>query len=443
MDVLIVISLILLNGLFAMSEVALLTARRSRLETLANGGDALAAAAIKLSADPTRFLSTIQIGITSIGLLNGIFGEAVFAAPLSAWFQSLGFESQPSNIAATTVIVVSITYASIVIGELVPKRLGQHNAESIARLVAWPMRTLATITAPFVHLLAKSTNAILKPLLRLLGIRTQEDGPQALSVEELRTIVLESSNILPKKHGTILLNLFELEAITVDDVMVPRNQIEAINLAAPLEEITQQLVTSHHRRVLAYVDHLDEISGTLRIRHALNLMHHDELTLESLRKLTRAPFFVLSGTPLFTQLQQFQEGHDRLGLIVDEYGELQGLVTLEDILEEIIGEFTTNSPMRAGGYSKQGDGSYLIEGSTPLRDLNRKLGFLFPLDGPKTLNGLLLEHFQDIPEPNTSIRIAGHPLEIVQTQDRVVKVVRATPPDKAQQLPETKPNADQ
>ena len=428
MDVLIVVSLILLNGLFAMSEVALLTARRSRLETLSNSGDALAAAAIKLSADPTRFLSTIQIGITSIGLLNGIFGEAVFAAPLSAWFQSLGFESHVSNIAATTVIVVSITYVSIVLGELVPKRLGQHNAESIARLVAWPMLTLATLCAPFVHLLAKSTHAILNPLLRLLRIQTQENGPQALSVEELRTIVLESSNILPKKHGTILLNLFELEAITVDDVMVPRSQIEAINLSLPLEEITQQLTTSHHRRVVAYTGHLDEIAGTIRIRHALNLLHRDELTSESLRKLARAPFFVLSGTPLFTQLQTFQENQERLGLIVDEYGELQGLVTLEDILEEIIGEFTTNSPMRAGGYSKQDDGSFLIEGSTPLRELNRKLGFQFPLDVPKTLNGLLLEHFQDIPEPNTSVKIAGVPLEIVQTQGRIVKVVRAAPP---------------
>ncbi len=428
MEVLIVISLILLNGLFAMSEVALLTARRSRLETLANGGDALATAAVKLSADPTRFLSTIQIGITSIGLLNGIFGEAVFATPLSAWFQSRGFDTQISNIAATAVIVISITYFSIVIGELVPKRLGQHNAESIARLVAWPMHVLATISAPFVHLLSISTNAILKPLLRLLRIQTQENGPQALSVEELRTIVLESSNILPKKHGTILLNLFELEAITVDDVMVPRNQIEAINLSAPLEEITQQLVTSHHRRVVAYVDHLDEITGTLRIRHALNLLHRDELSIDALRKLVREPFFVLSGVPLFTQLQNFQEGQDRLGLIVDEYGELQGLVTLEDILEEIIGEFTTNSPMRAGGYSKQDDGSYLIEGSTPLRELNRKLGFHFPLDGPKTLNGLLLEHFQDIPEANTSVKIAGVALEIVHTQGRIVKVVRALPP---------------
>jgi Mg2+/Co2+ transporter CorB len=324
--------------------------------------------------------------------------------------------------------VVSITYVSIVIGEIVPKRLGQYRAESIARLVAWPMRALAFISAPFVALLAKSTNALLKPLLRLFGIRQEESGAQPLSAEELRTIVLESSNILPKKHSTILLNLFELEAITVDDIMVPRSQIETINLSAPFDETTQQITTAHHRRVVAYTGRLDEIAGTLRIRHALNLLHRDELTPESLRQLAREPFFVLSGTPLFTQLNNFQEGHDRLGLIVDEYGELQGLVTLEDILEEIIGEFTTNSPMRAGGYTKQVDGSYLIEGGTPLRELNRKLGFAFPLDGPKTLNGLLLEHLQDIPEPNTSLKIADVALEIVHTQGRIVKVVRATPP---------------
>jgi len=273
-----------------------------------------------------------------------------------------------------------------------------------------------------------------------LWIRPQS-APQDYkpSVEELRTLVLEAGYI-PHKHQSILINLFDLEAVTVNDVMVPRNQIEAINLAAPLEEITQQLTTSHHRRVVAYTGHLDEITGTIRIRHALNLLHRDELTQASLRKLTRDPFFVLSGTPLFTQLQNFQEGHDRLGLIVDEYGEMQGLVTLEDILEEIIGEFTMASPMRAGGYSKQDDGSYLIEGSTPLRELNRKLGFQFPLDGPKTLNGLLLEHLQDIPEPNTSIRIAGYPLEIVHTQDRVVKMVRATPPRAAPQAPENAPH---
>ena len=431
MEMLILASLILLNAVFAMSEVALLTARKPRLATLANQGDKLAAAAVKLGEEPTRFLSTIQIGITSIGLLSGIVGEAVLAAPLAVWLQSFGLEQKASGVAATAVVVVFITYFSIVIGELVPKRLGQHNAEGIARLAAWPMRALAMVSAPFVHLLSSSTDAILKPLLKLLRIEHQESGTQALSVDEIRTIVLESSNFLPKKHVTILLNLFDLEAITVDDVMVPRNHIEAVDLSSPLEQIRQQIATSHHRRLLVYRGNLDEVIGTLRVRDVLNLVQHEELTKERLEEVIREPYFVPAGTPLFSQMQNFQEHQDRLSLVVDEYGELMGLVTLEDILEEVIGEFTTQSPLQTGGYVRQPDGSYLVEGATLLRELNRKLGFNFLLDGPKTLNGLILEHLQTIPEPNTSVKIAGYPLEIVQTQGRAVKAVRMVPPTAA------------
>ena len=427
MELLILACLILLNGALAMSEVALLTARRSRLTTLAKHGDTLAAAAVKLSGEPTRFLSTIQIGITSIGLLTGIFSEAVLAAPLSVWLQTLGLELKVSNAVATGFIVICVTYVSIVAGELVPKRLGQHNAENIARLVAWPMRTLASLSGPFVHLLAVSTDAILSALLRLLRIQPQESGPQPLSPEEIRTIVLESSNILPKKHVSILLNLFDLQAITVDDVMVPRNHIEAIDLAAPIEQIRHQIATSHHRRVLVVEGHLDEVLGTLRVRDVLNLLQNEELTQDKLRGLMRETYYVPSGTPLFAQLQNFQEQQDRMSLVVDEYGALMGLLTLEDILEEMIGEFTTQSPLQTGGFVKQSDGSYLVEGATLLRELNRKLGFNFPLDGPKTLNGLILEHLQAMPEPSTSLKIAGQPLEIVQTQDRVVKAVRILP----------------
>ncbi|MGH8641248.1 MAG: CNNM domain-containing protein, partial [Burkholderiales bacterium] len=211
MEMLILAFLILLNGLFAMSEVALLTARHSRLATLARGGDVLADAAVKLGAEPTRFLSTIQIGITSIGLLNGIFSEAVLAEPLAVWLQSLGMEDKLSSGVSTALVVIGVTYVSIVVGELVPKRLGQHNAEDIARLVAWPMRSAARITAPFVNLLAMSTNALLHLILKVFRIRPQDSGPQPLSAEEIRTIVLESSNYLPKKHVSILLNLFDLQ----------------------------------------------------------------------------------------------------------------------------------------------------------------------------------------------------------------------------------------
>ena len=431
MEMLILACLILLNGAFAMSEVALLTARRSRLTTLARRGDALAAAAVKLSSEPTRFLSTIQIGITSIGLLTGIVSEAVLAAPLAVRLQGFGIDLKVSNILATAIVVLSVTYVSIVVGELVPKRLGQHNAEDIARRVAWPMRALASLSAPFVHLLAVSTDALLNALLKLLRIEPQESGPQPLSPEEIRTIVLESSNILPKKHVSILLNLFDLQAITVDDVMVPRNHIEAIDLAAPIEQIRHQIATSHHRRVLLMQGGLDEVLGTLRVRDVLNLLQNEELTADKLRELMREAYYVPAGTPLFAQLQNFQEQQDRMSLVVDEYGELMGLVTLEDILEEMIGEFTTQSPLLTGGFVKQPDGSYLVEGATLLRELNRKLGFSFPLDGPKTLNGLILEHLQSMPEPGTALKIAGQPLEIVQTQDRVVKAVKVVPPPRA------------
>jgi len=428
MEMLILAFLILLNGFFAMAEVALLTARKPRLAALANQGDTLAAAAVKLGGEPTRFLSTVQIGITSIGLLMGIFGEAVLAAPLGAWLQSLGLEEKASGAAATAIVVISVTYVSIVVGELVPKRLGQHNAENIARLVAWPMRSLAVISAPFVQLLTASTNAVLNPLLRLLRIRPQESSAQPLSAEEIRTIVLESSNFLPKKHVSILLNLFDLEAITVNDVMVPRNHLDAVDIDAPIEQIRHQIATAHHRRLLVYRGNLDEVVGTLRVRDVLALGQNEELTREKLREIAREPNFVPAGTPLFSQLQHFQEQQDRLSLVVDEYGELLGLVTMEDILEELIGEFTTQSPLQAGGFVRQSDGSYLVEGATLLRELNRKLGFNFPLDGPKTLNGLILEYLQDIPVPATSIKIAGHALEIVQTHDRVVKAVRVLPP---------------
>ena len=186
--------------------------------------------------------------------------------------------------------------------------------------------------------------------------------------------------------------------------------------------------TAYHRRLLVYNGRLDEVVGTLRVRNALTLMQRGELRKETLAEIVRQPYFIPSGTPLFSQLQNFQEQQDRVSLVVDEYGELKGLVTLEDILEEIIGEFTTQSPLQTRGYQRQPDGSYLVEGGALLRELNRKLGFHFPLDGPKTLNGLILEHLQDIPEPNTSLKIAGHYLEIVQTQDRVVKAVRILAP---------------
>ena len=424
MELMILICLILLNGMFAMSEVALLMARKPRLSALAAHGDRLAGAALKLAEQPTRFLSTIQIGITSIGLLNGIVGEAIFAAPLALWLQAQGMEIKASGILATAGVVLVITYFSIIVGELVPKRLGQHNAEAIARLVAWPMRMLARVSAPFVHLLSASTEALLKPLLRLLRIRPQEDGAQPLSPEEIRTIVLESSHVLPKKHASILLNLFELGDITVHDVMLPRAKIEAIRLDDDMEAIARQLTTSYYRELPVFRGGSDEIAGVLHLRKVLGLLFAGTLDRKGIEEVLDEPYFVPASTPAIAQLQYFQDKRERIGLVVDEYGELMGLVTLEGIVEEIIGKFTTSLPSASPALYWDAEGAATADGAMQVREVNRALSLDLPTDGPKTLNGLILEQLQDIPEANVSLKIAGVPVEIVSAQGRAVKTVR-------------------
>ncbi|MDO9188446.1 MAG: transporter associated domain-containing protein, partial [Sulfurimicrobium sp.] len=270
-------------------------------------------------------------------------------------------------------------------------------------------------------------NLFVQALLWILRLKPGTANSSSLSLEELRTMVLEAGHYIPKKHQSILINLFELENITVDDVMTPRNQIEAIDIDAPAEDIRSQLSTSHHTRILVYQGQLDNIIGLVHVRKVLHQTQTGELDADALRDILREPYFIPAGTALFTQLQHFQENQRRLGMVVDEYGELLGLVSLEDILEEIVGEFTTHAPAQGSSYRHQDDGSWLVDGSSQLRDLNRKLGLQFPLDGPKTLNGLILEHLEDIPEAGISLKISGVTLEIMQTQDRSVKGVRIFP----------------
>ena len=431
MEIALLAFLILLNGAFAMSEVALLTARRPRLAALAKNGDRLAAAALKLSEDPTRFLSTIQIGITSIGLLNGIVGESVLAGPFAAWLVAQGFDVKWSGWFATGSIVVIITYFSIVVGELVPKRLGQHNAETIARLVAWPMRILAVVSAPFVHLLSVSTNALLRPLLRLLRIEHQEGGSQALSAEEIRTIVLESSNFLPKKHVSILLNMFDVTDMSLQDIMLPRTRIESVCLENGMETVSRQLATSHHMRLPVFRNHEGDLAGVLHLRKILSALYAGSLDEEALLAVLDEPYYVPATTPVLSQIQYFQENKERLALVVDEYGELMGLVTLEDIIEEIIGKFTTSLPSASPLLAWDDQGAATADGTMPVREVNRALGLSLPTDGPKTLSGLIVEHLQDLPEGDVSIRVAGVSMEIVHAQGRTVKTVRIFRPVEA------------
>jgi CBS domain containing-hemolysin-like protein len=423
MEVFILLALILLNGLFAMSEVALLTARKSRLEQLAKDHDALAAAALKLQRDPTRFLSTVQIGITSVGILNGIIGEAIFSADLAQWLQkTFTLERNTSAYLATGLVVAGITYVSIVAGELVPKRLGQHNAVGIARFVAWPMLFLAKASAPFVWLLSRSTNAILNPLLRLYALRRGEVEGE-MTPEEIRTILLEYSNLLPKKHLSILMNLFDLGDVTVEDIMVPRARIESIVLEEGMETVSHKLSTSHHIRLPVFRDREGALAGILHLRRILGPLHAGTLDEQAILEVLEDPYFVPASTTVLTQLQYFQENRSRIALVVDEYGELMGLITLEDILEEIIGKFTTSLPSMAR-LAWDPAGTATAEGSTPVREVNRALGLSLPTDGPKTLSGLIVEHLQDIPEADVSVKIGEVPMEIVHAQGRTVKTVR-------------------
>ena len=428
MEILLLASLIVLNGLFAMSEVALLTARKPRLEARAKHGDLLAASALALARDPTRFLSTIQIGITSIGILNGIVGEAFLAAPVSGWLQAtFTLAPKTANIVATVGIVVAITYVSIVVGELVPKRLGQHNAAGIARLVAGPRRVLARVSAPFVAVLSASTNAILNPLLAIARMRRGEDAGE-MSPEEIRTILLEYSNVLPKKHISILVNLFDLGEVTVQDIMVPRAKIESLSLDDDIDTIVHQIVTSHHGRLPVFRSALGEVIGVLHLKKVLTALPTATLDKPTLEEMLNEPYFVPASTPVLAQMQYFQENRERIALVVDEYGELMGLLTLEDIIEEIIGKFTTSLPSAGPALAWDAQGAATVEGTTPVREVNRALGLALPTDGPKTLNGLILEELQDIPGGDVSVKIGNVPMEIVHAQGRTIKTVRIFKP---------------
>ena len=403
--------LLITSAFFSISETSMMALNRYRLRHLVQQKHRGARLASDLLARTDKFLGVVLLG-------NNVINAAA-ALLVGEIARRLIGDSEFALVIATA----AAAFAILVFSEITPKVIGATYPERIALPASYVLTPFLKLTQPVVWFV----NLFVQALLRAMRFNPPTDSAEHKpSVEELRTIVLETG-YLPQKHQSILLNLFDLQAITVDDVMVPRNQIETVDLEAPLEQIAQQAGTAYHRRLLAYSGEPDEITGTLRARHVLNLVQQGGLTPERLRKLVREPYYVPSGTPLFSQLQNFQEHQDRIALVVDEYGDLKGLVTLEDILEEIIGEFTTNSPLRSGGYHAQADGSFLVEGSTPLRELNRKLGFAFPLDGPKTVNGLILEHLQDIPEPSTSVKIADHPIEIVQTHDRTVKAVRIYP----------------
>lgn len=403
------VALIVVSGLFAMSETAMMVLNRYRLRHLVKQGRPGARKAAELLAQTDKLLGVILLGNTLVNAaaatLTGLITLHYFGE--DRWAQGIG--------------TLLITFALLVFAEITPKVVGATYAEPIALHLSFVLKPLLWLAYPAVWFV----NLFVRALLTLLHLRPNADQQNPrLSPEELRFLVLEAGNYIPKKHQSILLNLFDLEHITIEDVMTPTAKIEAIDLEAPLETIQRQLATSYHTRLLAYRGSLDEIAGILHLRRVFGATYNEEISNAMLDSLLIPAYFVPATTPALTQLGFFQENHERLGLVVDEYGELQGLVTLEDIVEEMIGEFTSGAPTGVRRLAWDADDTILVEGGRQLRDLNRKLGLALPLDGPKTLSGLVVEYLQDIPESGVCMVIGGCRLEIVQTQDRIVKVVR-------------------
>jgi Mg2+/Co2+ transporter CorB len=402
------IVLLIVSGFFSLAETSMMAANRYRLRHLAGEGHHGARLALDLLNRTDKMLGVILLG-------NNLINAA--AATLVSIIAIELFGEEKWALGAGT---VAITFLILVFSEITPKIIGATHADRLALMLGyllWPLLRAAYPIVWFVNLFASA-------LLRLLRLKPSPGHESAqLSPQELRGLVLESRGI-PGQHRDILLNLFELEQVTVEDIMVPRGDIEYIDIEAPIDEIQAQLATSYHTRLPVVAGDPSNVIGILHQRRLLASALKAPLDIETLRGQLGEPYFIPAATQVYAQLQFFRENRQRQGLVVDEYGELLGLVALEDIIEEIVGKFTTSMPGAAAEFDWDEDGAALVDGSHSLRELNRLLGLDLPLDGPKTLSGLIVEHLQDIPEAGVCLRIAGVAMEIVQTQDRRIKIVK-------------------
>ena len=406
------IVLLVTAGFFSVAETAMMAANRYRLKHQAQRGARGARLAMSLLGQVDKLLGVILLGNTLV---------AAAAATLTSVIAKRLFGEGELALALGT---IAISFALLVFSEITPKVVGAAHADRLAPLVSFVLAPMLRALRPIVWFV----NLFVQALLRLFRFDPSLTPSTTLSQEELRSLVLEGAQYFRGKHKTMLANLMDLEAISVDDVMTPRSQIHALDVAEKPALLRQQLATSYHTRLPVCEGSLDNIIGILAVKSILHVMHNGELDIDRLRAVLRPPYFIPVGTPLLTQLQQFQADRQRMGLVVDEYGELQGLVTIEDIIEEIIGEFTTQAPGGAESFRREADGSVVVDGMAPLRTLNRRLGTKFGLEGPKTLNGLIVGHLGEIPDAGVTFKVEGQVVEIVQTQDRAVKVVRLLPP---------------
>jgi putative hemolysin len=425
MEIAILLALILLNGCFAMSELALVSARKARLQKLVDEGDRAAIAAVKLGEDPTRFLSTIQIGITSIGVLNGIVGEAALAAPLAAWLDGLGVPAPYAAYGATGLVVVVITYFSIVVGELVPKRLGQSHPETIARLVARPIEWLAMATKPFVRLLSISTHA----LLRLLGAKDNTGG--AVTAEEIHAVLAEgaSAGAIETHEHALVRNVFRLDDRQIGSLMVPRSDVVTLDIDQPFEEHLARIERGNHAVFPVVKGSLDNLLGVVNSRQWLSrTLRNQERTLAGQPLLQ--PLYVPETLTGLELLANFRSSDMHMAFVIDEYGEVQGIVTLQDLIEAITGEFRPRDPATSWAVQRD-DGAWLLDGHIPVPELKDRLHLDAVPDEDRgryhTLSGMLMFLTGRLPKVADAVEWETWRLEIVEMHGKTIDKVLATP----------------
>lgn len=426
MEIAILLALILLNGLFAMSEIALVTARKARLQRQIENGDRGAIAAVQLGEDPTRFLSTVQIGITSIGVLNGVVGESTLAQPLGLWLQGFGLAAGTSGYVATAIVVAGLTYFSIVLGELVPKRLGQMAPEAIARLVARPIGWLAVASTPFVKLLSSSTRLV----LRLLG--TKVDRGPGVTEEEIHALLVEGSEagVIEQHEHTMVRNVFRLDDRQLASLMVPRGDVVYLDVESPLEENLRRIEESDHSRFPVVRGGMHDIIGVVSARQLLARRLRGEQA-DLLAVLTPAVFVPESVTGM-ELLENFRGSGGQIAFVIDEYGEVLGLVTLQDLIEAITGEFKADAAGEEWAVQRE-DGSWLLDGLIPIPELKDRIGLRQVPEEEKeryhTLSGMLLLLLGRLPQIADTVQWGDWRFEIVDMDGkRIDKVLAARLP---------------
>ncbi len=408
---LLLLLLILIFAAFNAAEFGVMAINRYRLRHLARTGHRAARMTQKMLETPERVIGLILLVMT-------VLNSAIVA--IATYLSVRLFGDDWGVMIATAVISVVM----LVFAEAAPKTLGALYPEKVAFPSAYVLQPLLLICWPLVAATSWASNGLLK----LFGVNTSGTGQDALSADELRTVVNEAGAFIPRRNQKMLLSILDLEKVTVDDIMVSRHDIVGIDLDLPRDEIMPTLLHCQHTRLLVWRGDINNVEGFLHARDALRLLAEDDFSEDELKQALRPPYFVPAGTPLTTQLLNFQHKRRRIGLVVDEYGDVQGLVTLEDILEEIVGEFTTDIADQVNkDVSPSNDGHVLVEGGAAIRDLVRSQHWNLPTDGPKTLNGLLLEYLETLPTAGTCVRLYGYPMEIVQVKDNMIKTVKVMP----------------